>query len=55
MCGFSNALAFTEINDDDIDYIENSIHIQSVAAAENDDHLIANMNIADFFGKSYVN
>lgn len=59
VCGFSNALAITEIDDDDIDYIEASIRDISTNSDQNsqftdDDHLNENQKIVDFFGKQYV-
>lgn len=60
MCGFSNALAFTEIDENDIDYVENNIRIRWANATKNQqsndntDNSISNQNIDDFFGKNYV-
>lgn len=54
VCGFSNALAITEIDDDDIDHIESSIRNRSADAITDEMHLIENQNIVEFFGKQYV-
>lgn len=58
---FSNALAFTQIDDDDMDYIENNIRTHSANPAQNKQngdkvhhHSIGNQSIVDFFGKQYV-
>lgn len=53
-CGFGNALAFAEIQEQDIDFVQTDIQNRWIDAFENRQSNENDDRLVDFFGKNYV-